>query len=61
MRNWKAHKTASLTILAFVAVNLLGFNLVNMSDKVFGLISWSALMAIGLAYVGYAFYELIRA
>lgn len=61
MRNWRAHKTASLIILAFVATSLMGLRLVDPAASVFGIMKWSTLMGLLLGYVGYAFYELIRA
>jgi len=61
MRNWRAHKTASLMVIAFVASSLMGLRLVDPASSVFGIMKWSTLMGLSLVYVGYAFYELIRA
>ena len=62
--NWRTHKYASLTILGFAILTLLfGFNLGvdSLSDKVFNMFTWYQIIGAGLAYVMYAFYELIRA
>lgn len=62
--NWRYHKYASLTILSFAVLTLLfGFNIgfTDLSDKVFNTFTWSQIIGAGLAYVMYAFYELIRA
>ena len=63
-QNWRMHKYASLTILSFaILVFLFGFNMgiTNLSDKVFDMLTWYQVIGLGLAYVMYAFYELIRA
>lgn len=63
-QNWRIHKYASLTILGFAILTLLfGFNIgfSSLSDKVYNTFTISQIIGAGLAYVMYAFYELIRA
>lgn len=61
MVNWKAMKAASQGILIVAIVALIGIGgLINLSDKLFGLLTWSQAIAIGLAYVLYTFSALIR-
>ena len=66
--NWRIHKYASLTILSIAVLTLLfGFNLLSLvgidslADKVFNTFTGYQIIGAGLAYVMYAFYELIRA
>ena len=64
MTNWKLIKSIDMGILVVAAISLLssdGFWIIpSLTEKVFGLVAWSVVVAIGLAYVIYSYNRLLN-